>query len=218
MTLIAAHTANVYDGSYKKPLHEMKDFERFTNTHVTWYTFMFGDKRYIFITGTNDFRDVIADLRVIPSQLNGERKGVKVHSGFEGAWGSIRDDVMQVCRTTDNHITIAGHSMGGAIATIGAVELSDHFNVTCVTFGCPRVGNKAFTELFNKVVFESLRLVLRKDAVTKWPKLMWFYRHVDTLYQSKGIRWFDYLPFFRANAHPMSNYKDGIRDDMWEFN
>eukprot|EP00960_Hanusia_phi_P053868 762478-Hanusia_phi.AAC.19 len=66
-------------------------------------------------------------------------------------------------------INVCGHSLGGALATIAAVDLSlwsaSKYNICCFTIGCPRVGNKAFKRLFNYQVKHVHRLVNQNDPI-----------------------------------------------------
>ena len=62
------------------------------------------------------------------------------------------------------HIVVCGHSLGGALATLAAVQFGREFPdaiITCVSFGSPRVGNGEFCEYFNKCVKGSYRFVNR---------------------------------------------------------
>lgn len=52
----------------------------------------------------------------------------------------------------------AGHSLGGALATLAAYEFraaarahGKDLNIACYTFGAPRVGNHAFAHEFDEV-------------------------------------------------------------------
>lgn len=50
-------------------------------------------------------------------------------------------------------VTLVGHSMGGALATIGLLHLSynlpSQISLRAVTYGMPRVGNAAFVSEVN---------------------------------------------------------------------
>ncbi len=53
------------------------------------------------------------------------------------------------------HATLAGHSLGGALATLAAYDLATELalpHVHCVTFGAPRVGNSVFVSDYDRHV------------------------------------------------------------------
>ena len=61
----------------------------------------------------------------------------------------------------------AGHSLGGALATLAAYDIQaacdcrDKLDLSCYTFGAPRTGNHAFVHDYNdKVASVSLSRVL----------------------------------------------------------
>ena len=213
MKYIAYHCNNVYSDKYKRAPRS----QHFKQGHINGYVLKAHGAVYIFIAGTDDFKDIVTDIRLAPSRFNGESSKIKVHVGFEDAYRSIEPILMEACKNESN-VIIAGHSMGGAIATLASYKLARIVqDVTCVTFGSPRVGNRAFTKNFNSLITNSYRIVNGNDAVTKWPKVLGWYRHVNTLYKSKDTSWFSYLPFIRLLDHPMQNYIDGVEEKLWEF-
>lgn len=208
---IAYHSNNSYPDKYKL----YADAIPFKEGHITGYSLKIFDTLYIFIAGTDEVRDIVTDIRLIPSHFDGAISGVKVHRGFESAFKRVDTLITKLC-IDNNRVIIAGHSMGGAIATLAAYKMASIVqDITCVTFGSPRVGNRKFIKRFNKRVTHSYRIVYRNDMVTRWPKLLCWYRHVGKLYQSKRKRWFSFFTAF--NDHPMSNYIDGLKKDMWRF-
>lgn len=212
MEFIAYHSNNAYLDKYK----HVNYATHFNNGHINGYILLQDGIVYIFIAGTDDVKDIITDMRVAPSRFNGEADDVKVHVGFEQAYRDIKD-TLEKYTIDEQKVIIAGHSMGGAIATLAAYKISKYVpDVTCVTFGCPRVGNRAFVKSFNNLITDSYRFVYRNDIVTEVPKLFWWYRHVDTLYQSKRKRWFAFF-IQKVVDHPMDNYIDGIHDNMWKL-
>ena len=76
--------------------------------------------------------------------------GAKVHGGFHEAYEAVSDEVIAAVQTlmtahTSANIMVTGHSLGGALATLCAVDIKRRINPTVkvflYTFGSPRVGN-----------------------------------------------------------------------------
>ncbi|WP_417377276.1 lipase family protein [Gimesia maris] len=96
-----------------------------------------------------------------------------VHRGFYLATNALLGGIhYEIRRRKPRHIWITGHSLGGAMATICLAEL-DRLQVPVtgvVTFGQPRVGDKAFTEkLTQRLGSKILRVINEQDIVASLP-------------------------------------------------
>jgi len=114
----------------------------------------------------------------------------QVHSGWWTIWKAIspqvEDGLAQLGCTRDGgaKVYFTGHSLGGAVATVGAyVSATRGFDVGAViTFESPRVGNAAFQRAFNNKLegIPSYRITHRKDPVVHVPFMSMDYVHVNT--------------------------------------
>lgn len=70
-------------------------------------------------------------------------------------------------------LTITGHSLGAALATLAAYDIKQSFKraplVTVISFGGPRVGNRSFRKRLEKQGTKVLRIVNSDDVITKVP-------------------------------------------------
>ena len=139
---------------------------------------------------------------------------IRVHKGFMDAYKSMRLSIIKWIEfdmdlgLTNNYklqpIIVGGHSLGGALATLCAVDLQYNFTqlrVSCVTLGSPRVGNFWFYKSYNKRVPKTVRIVHGNDIVTRLPPAWLFYKHVGKrLHQ--GNKWkFWLLPWGSIRDH-----------------
>jgi len=110
---------------------------------------------------------------------------VGVHKGFYSAYKSIDPLVWGVYRklknacTSCNRLVITGHSLGGAMATIAAVEFKRQgVAAELYTLGSPRVGNVGFYTYFAALGMPSTRLVNQHDIVPHLSLQSFGYHHV----------------------------------------
>ena len=60
---------------------------------------------------------------------------------------------------------VAGHSLGGAMATMAAIDIAKELrltNISVVTFGAPRTGNRAFAREYEQHVPDTWHIINAK--------------------------------------------------------
>jgi len=93
-------------------------------------------------------------------------------------------------------VTVTGHSLGAALATLLALDMSVNTKVSVglYTLASPRVGDLVFHNLFNHVVPNAYRVANRLDIVTQTPPpLLYFHVGDDTELTPSGTMKFDIL-------------------------
>eukprot|EP01129_Flabellula_baltica_P004750 TRINITY_DN1677_c0_g1_i2.p1 TRINITY_DN1677_c0_g1~~TRINITY_DN1677_c0_g1_i2.p1 ORF type:complete len:152 (+),score=18.49 TRINITY_DN1677_c0_g1_i2:566-1021(+) len=107
------------------------------------------------------------------------------------------------------HVSITGHSLGGAFATLATVDLAkdDIVVANLITYGSPRVGNQAFVEYFYDEyiltgdILQSSRITYKSDIVPRIPPRFAKYAHIP-----HQVRFSD--PFNYTHC------KDGLNEDL----
>lgn len=144
--------------------------------------------------------------------------GAKMHRGFVTAYFSVRDRLHEyVSRYPVAKVIATGHSLGGALATLCAVDLQYNFSpkitIESYTFGAPRVGNSGFAESFNRRVPNSYRIVNGMDIVPALPRPWQGYRHVDQEYRV-GRRFSLNFLSQRFKDHKMDHYLNSLKEKI----
>ena len=105
-------------------------------------------------------------------------KGGTVHAGFQRALDGVWPDVEKALEELEMPVFYAGHSLGGALATLAA---SLRPPLAVYTFGGPRVGDAEFAEALADVAV--YRVVNRRDTVPDTPPNVpgMRYRHAGEL-------------------------------------
>ncbi|MDR2514271.1 MAG: lipase family protein [Christensenellaceae bacterium] len=173
-----------------------------------------GDLLKVTFRGTDSMRDWRTDFkfwrRTIP--YDNQATKIRVHTGFINAYKAqgVRDVIQAAVAEGVRRISIAGHSYGAALAVLCAVDLEYNFpnrDLEVFLFGCPRVGNRAFQESYDRRVFKTLRIENGNDIVTHVPLALWGYRHVGSKLHVGKPR----LPFILSvKAHHPNAYYAAI--------
>jgi len=163
--------------------------------------------------------DIGADLDLIPwpqKALGGRSAGL-VHRGFQNYLGSVWTNVAQLVRDyrrshQNQEICITGHSLGAAVATLAFYQLQDPHS-SLYTFGCPRVGNRAFcNDLMLPARSRGIyRIVDNEDAVTHIPGGLGYVNPVCAIF------WIDGQGLVIQNPATMPDDREDLEDLALDF-
>ncbi len=119
-----------------------------------------------------------AELPLVPNRF---RPGAgRAHLGFQAIYETIQQSVLDLAaKAINQRVTILGHSLGGALATLCAIDekLPAFAERQVFPIASPRVGDSQFRDIFNATLPDSIRIVNRPDLVPHAP-LPIEYRHV----------------------------------------
>jgi hypothetical protein len=108
-------------------------------------------------------------------------------------------------------LTICGHSLGAALATLLALDVAANTiftNPTVYTYASPRTGDSDFVSTYDQVVKNSFRIAHRIDLVTKLP-FPPLYQHVLALTDLNPVQFFPpklLVKMDLACAHVLNTY------------
>ena len=136
--------------------------------------------------------------------------GAQAHRGYGLAWQALKDDVLaQLAKLNISHLTVTGHSLGGALATLAAADLPPG-DLHLITFGNPRATNQLLAEVIGQT-HRVTRYVHGNDLCPLYP--LGDLHHVAPAVQLGERGWWlyasaaaDHKPFryARALGYPMS--------------
>ncbi|EAS04944.1 lipase family protein (macronuclear) [Tetrahymena thermophila SB210] len=173
---------------------DMKDVRVLTNTTNAAQGYIGYHNNYIVIAfrGTQLNKNWLNNFDFIKVDYPKCQK-CTIHRGFFRTFTDLSDQLFKnlqemLIKYPNSQIIITGHSLGGAVATIAAVEIQDYLlqqNKNDLisefyTFGQPRVGNQEFVDYFNSIFPFALRIVNNKDIVVRLPMRIFGYSHIGT--------------------------------------
>ena len=136
-----------------------------------------GETAFVF-RGTSSWKDLATDLKI--RKKNTMRGGV--HSGFSEYVDKVHER-LEPFYSGDEKVSIVGHSLGGAAAQIYAFRLAREGRRIdkVVTFGGPRVGDRAWAKNYNHwLSYANTRRYRRVlDPVPHMPFRRWGFRHTN---------------------------------------
>ncbi|OVA10591.1 Lipase [Macleaya cordata] len=134
-----------------------------------------------------NLRSTLTQIPNATSDLSPYLSGPMVESGFLSLYTSytakcrslqeeVREEISRLLQSYGDEplsITITGHSLGAALATLTAYDITKTFNhapsISVISFGGPRVGNPSFRCEVEKRGIKILRIVNSNDIITKVP-------------------------------------------------
>jgi predicted lipase len=159
--------------------------------------------------GTEDLDDWLTNIQIHKQPFSLVKGGFEipcgeVHEGFLENWLAIKAAVLAAIGDVPRDITVTGHSLGGALATLCAIELDAmEWTPKLVTFGAPRVGNDDFVRLVNANIRDYTRVENFGDPVPWVPTYTRGFRHAGAFKRGRRI------PHWRPSRnHVMQAYRE----------
>ncbi|KAL0035255.1 hypothetical protein WJX79_008828 [Trebouxia sp. C0005] len=135
--------------------------------------------------------DLLAGPATAFSWLPGGRPAV--HRGFLNSWRAnglnqrVKQRVWDILYSKDvdrNNVKVlcTGHSLGGALASLAAFDIRRHcpclkpMDVSCYTFGAPRVGNHAFARQYDVTVPDTWNIINNQDVIARAGRFLGLYK------------------------------------------
>ncbi|KAK9842880.1 hypothetical protein WJX74_003838 [Apatococcus lobatus] len=171
-----------------------------TQVHVGWLS---SGTAVLAFRGTATMQDSLQDAKFLRRNIDYLQElypGTKAHTGFMQQFAAIVDNqrpeqhIGEVLKKLSGgrrptRILCTGHSLGGALATLGATWAAIEYpsaDVRCITFGSPRVGNNKFKRAFHTLVGTSLRIIHGADPVPFMPPSLRYHHVGGTVHVSKA--------------------------------
>jgi predicted lipase len=134
------------------------------------------DVIFVAFRGTSNLENWIDDIQVSKTCFE---NNVCIETGFYKLYQKLNYSIMKGLSGLQNrNLLITGHSLGSALATILSYDLCNTYNITLITFGSPRVGNKEFVNNFKDCNIISKRVTHYYDIVPHLPEESLNYKHI----------------------------------------
>jgi triacylglycerol lipase len=172
------------------------------------------DNIVIAFRGTSSPFDWMADMIARQQKYPFVRNAGWTHEGFTAIYRSARKQIFTILNRLPEHkkLYITGHSLGGALATLCAIDVAVHSHYPSpfvYTFGAPRTGDPAFAKAYHVIVRESHRVYNLYDIVTQVPTVLYKSPRTGALYRYLHVRNGYKLTFQHGNVssnHTLSGY------------
>ncbi|OXM82435.1 lipase family protein [Paenibacillus rigui] len=158
----------------------------------SWFGCIMGSDKRIVVAfrGTENSSEMMRGLDFTQVVFPYGKTGGRTHRGYMELYrDTIRTPLLKSLRkfwTSGRSLWVTGHSLGGAMATLSAVDIAANskFKQPLVyTFGSPKVGDPVFAAAFDRTIEHSVRVVNTNDLVPQLPPSMEgsIYSHVKGL-------------------------------------
>ncbi|KAG9307701.1 hypothetical protein G9A89_023266 [Geosiphon pyriformis] len=147
-------------------------------------------------TDPTNLKDLCTDVKFLfvdyPLASN-----AKIHRGFLEAYQSLNGDVVEQVKSLVKtypsfSVRVAGHSLGGALSVIFALDLKNQIpslvsnqNFFIYTYGQPRIGNNVLAKYIDSQISVN-RITHTSDLLTHMPSRLFGYQHSSGEYWIKN--------------------------------
>jgi triacylglycerol lipase len=185
------------------------------------------DEVIIAFRGTETTEDWISDALARQTKCKLSPDSGMTHLGFTDIYNSARKKILGVLKTIppSKKLLITGHSLGGALATLCAFDVSVNTafaNPTVYTYASPRVGNPDFATVFGIQISNSVRVENEFDIVPHVPPVLYKSFITDKKYQYLHVKQRYKVAFNKGSVaanHSITNYYDSLKvlDPLYAF-
>lgn len=188
---------------------------------------MYFEEYIIVFKGSKEIKDWFYDFMFFKTFfLRYNDKDIMIHKGFYKSWKTIQNKLIReisdiFLKKENKPITLLGHSLGGALATIlfSYLNFYDYDytkNCRLVTFGAPKVFNNVGAEFLDNISSNKLKIINKGDIVSLLPFNGYKHFEKNTLILSDEKAYFNidmlYIP--KRDAHDMKEYRNKIKK-LW---
>lgn len=189
-------TEDKYEGNYSYVINnficdELKYIKTIkyipSRSNADLYIWKYNNILYITFSGKSSFENVLIDINM-KYLIKYIKKDIFVYKNIYDHFLFVEKKITEeIKKHIDdiNEINITGHSFGAGCATIAAAyygEMYSNKQITCITFGCPRIGNKKFVKWFSKNVKTNIRIANKDDPITMIPRnFKWMHTYNDSI-------------------------------------
>ncbi|KAI9815730.1 MAG: hypothetical protein M1827_002126 [Pycnora praestabilis] len=128
------------------------------------------------IRGSQSFQNWVDDMAMMLLPVPWICPGCEVHAGWWGAWSDMRESTKKALKKAEAEnpgykVVVTGHSLGGAVATLAAMDLRKNGfpKADVFTFGSPRVANEKMSAFISSQAGGTHRITHTNDLVPKLP-------------------------------------------------
>ena len=161
--------------------HDLQNFEYIEESETQSFVISNNDFTVITFRGTDGIADWFGNLDVFATDL----EHGKVHSGFYEAYKDVEEKLkpwIERAMTDSHQFFLTGHSLGGAIALITAIEnfsLVENILKGIYTFGQPKTTNGRLANFLSQSISGKYQRFLNDDDIV--PRVPPGYRHSGQL-------------------------------------
>lgn len=128
--------------------------------------------------GSGSAVDWVSDFIAQQTAYRPVKNAGLTHKGFTDIYMSARIGILDILKELppDKPLFITGHSLGGSLATLAAIDLANNSAFTSpivYTFGTPRIGDPKFVTTYNATIATHWRFQNEFDIVPHLPTLVY---------------------------------------------